>query len=254
MTHADSTSPKLKRHPLRHVAVVGASGGIGQALLQHLAHEPSITTLWALSRTAPKSVPAQATHLPIDITQTSTIKTAAEQIKTHGPLDMVIVATGLLHQGPDLQPEKAIKDLEASNMAQAFAVNATGPALVGKHFLPLLSRDQRGVFACLSARVGSISDNQIGGWYAYRASKAALNMILKNFAIELRRTHKQAIVTGLQPGTVDTELSKPFQSHVPDGKLLKPDVSAAALLETLDTLTPEDSGHLYDWQGQRFAP
>lgn len=124
------------------------------------------------------------------------------------------------------------------------------PALVAKHFLPLLARDRKSVFAALSARVGSISDNQLGGWHAYRASKAALNMLLRTFAIELARRNPRAVCVGLHPGTVDTGLSAPFQANVPEGKLFTPDFAAARLLEVVDRLKPDDSGHVFAWDGQ----
>ncbi|NCQ64500.1 MAG: SDR family oxidoreductase, partial [Alphaproteobacteria bacterium] len=125
------------------------------------------------------------------------------------------------------------------------------PALIAKHFLPLLPRDRRSVFAALSARVGSISDNGIGGWHSYRASKAALNMLVRNYAIELGRTHKHAVCVALHPGTVDTALSQPFQSNLPEGQLTAPAEAAGNLLRVIDGLTPEDSGHLFDWAGER---
>lgn len=184
----------------------------------------------------------------LDITDESSIAATAARI---GPVDAVIVATGLLHDGQQA-PEKTYRALDAAALARSFAVNGIGPALVAKHFLPLLPRDRRGVFAALSAKVGSISDNRLGGWYAYRASKAALNQLIRTASIELRRTHPQAICVGLHPGTVDTRLSAPFQRGVPD--LFTPERSAAALLEVLDSLTPEQSGRLWAWDGREIAP
>jgi NAD(P)-dependent dehydrogenase (short-subunit alcohol dehydrogenase family) len=133
----------------------------------------------------------------------------------------------------------------------SFLINTIGPAMCAKYFLPLLRRDEKAVFAALSARVGSISDNRMGGWYAYRASKAALNMILKTLSIEYGRRFKQAVIAGLHPGTVDTNLSKPFQSNVQPGKLFTPELAAKQLVDVIDGLTPEDSGYLFDWAGKR---
>lgn len=124
--------------------------------------------------------------------------------------------------------------------------------MVAKHFLPKLAKDQRAVFAALSARVGSISDNQLGGWYSYRASKAALNMIIKNLSIEMKMRYKQAIIVGLHPGTVDSRLSKPFQANVPAGKLFTADYAVAKMLEVINTLTPENSGKYYAWDGKEI--
>ena len=137
-------------------------------------------------------------------------------------------------------------------MEQVFRINAAGPALVAKHFLPLLAANRKTAFAAVSARVGSIGDNDLGGWYAYRASKAALNMIIRTLSVELARKRPQALCVGLHPGTVDTPLSKPFQQNIPSGGLFTPDRSAAYLTQTLDRLTPADSGWLYAWDGSRI--
>ena len=134
----------------------------------------------------------------------------ADRAARHSPLDAVIVATGVLHDDQGLRPEKRLADINAASLARAFEVNAIGPALIAKHFLPLLRRDRKTVFVALSARVGSISDNRLGGWSAYRASKAALNMLLKTAAIEHRRSHPDSVVAAVHPGTVDTRLSAPF--------------------------------------------
>jgi NAD(P)-dependent dehydrogenase (short-subunit alcohol dehydrogenase family) len=149
-----------------------------------------------------------------------------------------------------MQPEKTCRAIQAAALAKAFAVNAIGPALVAKHTLPLLARDRKVVFAALSARVGSIADNRLGGWHGYRASKAALNMLVRNFAIELATRNRQAVCVALHPGTVDTGLSGPFQAGVAPEKLFAPGQSASALLAVLDAATPERSGTLIAWDGQ----
>jgi NAD(P)-dependent dehydrogenase (short-subunit alcohol dehydrogenase family) len=147
-----------------------------------------------------------------------------------------------------------LRDLDHASLTRLFAVNAIGPALVAKHFVPLLPREGRGVLAALSARVGSIGDNRLGGWYGYRASKAALNMLVRTLAIELARTRKEAICVTLHPGTVDTGLSKPFQKAVPPERLFTPDRSAAHLLDVLDSLTPAQTGRCFAWDGKEIAP
>ena len=177
-----------------------------------------------------------------DLTDEASIAAAATLI---GTVDLCIVATGELHA-----PEKSWSMQSADAYARAFAVNATGPALIGKYMLPHLARDRRSVFAALSARVGSVSDNRLGGWHAYRASKAALNMIVRNFANELAARNPSAIAVTLHPGTVATELSAPF---VGSRATLTPAQSAEALLATLAPLTPADSGGLFAWDGQRIA-
>jgi NAD(P)-dependent dehydrogenase (short-subunit alcohol dehydrogenase family) len=225
-------------------AVIGASGGIGGALATALAADPAVSETLAFSRSG--RAPTGLAAAKLDLTDEESIAAAAERA---GPLDLVIVATGLLHDGV-LQPEKDMRALDAERLGRAFAVNTIGPALVGKHFLPLLPRNGRGVFACLSARVGSIGDNAVGGWYGYRASKAALNMILRNFAIEIGRKRAEHVVLALQPGTVDTALSKPFQGAAQS--LKTPEDSAGALLSVIDRAEPTWSGGLYDWRGERL--
>ena len=139
-------------------------------------------------------------------------------------------------------------------MAHVFAINTIGPALVAKHALPVLDKDHRSIFAALSARVGSISDNRLGGWHSYRASKAALNQIIRTCSIELARKNRTALCVGLHPGTVDTGLSEPFQSNVPDGKLFTPTRSATSLLSVLNGLDETDTGQCFDWAGERIDP
>jgi NAD(P)-dependent dehydrogenase (short-subunit alcohol dehydrogenase family) len=138
-----------------------------------------------------------------------------------------------------------------ANFEKSFLVNTIGPAMVAKHLLPKLSKDKRAVFAVLSARVGSISDNRLGGWYAYRAAKAALNMLIKSISIEVARRQKQAIIVGLHPGTVNTRLSEPFQSRVPSGSLFTSDHAVQQLAAVLDGLEPEDTGKVFAWDGQQ---
>lgn len=137
-------------------------------------------------------------------------------------------------------------------MARLFAVNTIGPALIAKHTLPKLPRDRRAVFAVLSARVGSIGDNRLGGCHGYRASKAALNMLIANFAIEMRRTHPLAVIVALHPGTVATSLSEPFQAGVAADKLFSPETSATHLLNVIDQLSPDDSGGFFAWNAERL--
>jgi NAD(P)-dependent dehydrogenase (short-subunit alcohol dehydrogenase family) len=155
----------------------------------------------------------------------------------------------VLHDG--LQPERSFRQLNAEHLLRDYRVNAVGPALAAKHLLPLMPRDRRAVFAALSARVGSIADNRLGGWHAYRASKAALNMILRNLSVEMARSHPQAVIAGLHPGTVATDLSAPFQKGVAEGKLFTADYSAGRLLAVLSNLTPADSGGVFAWDGAR---
>ena len=202
----------------RSIAVViGASGGLGAALVEELANDSRFERVLALSRTAVGDHDPRIARSRIDVTDEASIAAAAQNARELGEVRLVIVASGSLH-GDGVRPEKHWGELDGATLARVFAVNSIGPALVAKHFLPL-PRQGRSVFAAVSARVGSIEDNRLGGWYAYRASKAALNMLLRNFAIELARRAPEAVCIGLHPGTVDTRLSQPFQGNVAPGKL-----------------------------------
>ncbi len=226
--------------------IIGASGGIGRAFADALAEEGLYERIWRFSRT-------DGGDGTLDLTEEDSIAAAAAQAAEGPPIGLVFVATGLLHEGAR-GPEKTVRVLDADWLARAYAVNTIGPALVAKHFVPVLPREERSLLAFLSARVGSISDNRVGGWHGYRSAKAGLNMMIRNFAIELARTHKRAICVGLHPGTVDTALSKPFQGNVVAGKLFSPDRAAVQLLDVLDGLQPVDSGKLFGWDGEEIAP
>jgi len=219
--------------------VVGASGGVGAAVLDQLRAAARFGRVHGVSRAVDG----------LDITDEASVAALAARLSDGPPLELVFVATGVLHDG--FEPERSFKALEAAHLRRDFEVNAVGPALLARHLIPLLPRDRRALFVALSARVGSIGDNRLGGWHSYRASKAALNMILKTLAVELARTHPQAVVAGLHPGTVDTDLSKPFQRGVTLETLFTPEQSAAHLLAVLDGLQPADSGGVFAWDGAR---
>lgn len=229
---------------VRNMAVVGASGAIGSAFTSTLCDKYPDADLHAFSRNGEHR---------IDYADEQSIAAAADLAAKNKPLDLVIVAIGILHVGA-IKPEKSLKDLSAEKFHRLFEVNTIAPALIAKHFLPKLNRDRPSRFAVLSARVGSISDNRLGGWHAYRASKAALNMLIKNSAIEMRISNKQAIIVGLHPGTVDSELSKPFQAKVPADKLFAPEYSAQKLMEVLMNLTSDQSGKCFAWNGKEVEP
>ena len=235
---------------MSQAVIFGASGGIGAALAEAVVASGRYQRVWAGSRTG-SAAPTGAAPFAFDLPDEASIARAASAI---GPeVTLAIVATGILSDGPDFQPEKTFKAQDPAAYARAFAINTTGPALIGKHFLPLLPRRERAVFAALSARVGSISDNRLGGWHAYRASKAALNMVLRNFAIELGRTHPQAVIAALHPGTVTTDLSAPFTGMREGQRLFTPDEAAGYLLDVIDGLTPDDSGQAFAWDGQSIT-
>ena len=227
--------------PFRAI-VVGASGGIGAAFVRCLRQDG--VDVVALSRSG-------SGESRIDIEDEASISAAASRLTAGAPVRLVIVATGLLHDAT-MQPEKTYRQLDADNLARSFRVNAIGPALVAKHFVPLLPKAGRSVFAVISARVGSIEDNRLGGWYGYRAAKAALNQFVRTAAIELARQKPEAICVALHPGTVETRLSEPFRGGAPSRNLLRPGDSARHMLTVLGGLTPADTGHLIGWDGSRI--
>jgi NAD(P)-dependent dehydrogenase (short-subunit alcohol dehydrogenase family) len=213
--------------------VIGASGGIGAALAQTLQARGIAVT--GLSRSADG----------LDVTDEASVSASLAPLE--GPFEMVLVATGALAP-PGRGPEKSLRHLDGGQIAAQFALNAMGPALVLKHALRLLPREGRAVFAALSARVGSVGDNALGGWYSYRASKAALNQLIHTGAIEVARTHGQAICVTLHPGTVDTGFGAEFHRGM---QTVTPDEAAANLLRVIDGLTPADTGGFFDWSGAR---
>ena len=231
--------------------IVGAGGGIGRALVTSLLTTGGHDQVHALSRRGTADPDPRVCSGTIDITEEDTIRSAATRVGTD--IDLVVVATGILHED-GLQPERALRELDPARLARIFAINTIGPALVLKHFVPLLARDRRAVVAVLSARVGSISDNRSGGWYGYRASKAALNMIVRSAAIELSRTRAESICVGLHPGTVDTGLSKPFQARVLPERLFRPDFAAARLLDVIGGLTSAETGRCFAWDATEILP
>lgn len=236
----------------RSAAVFGASGGIGRAMSEELAQR-GCETVHAGSRRGEGPTGTAIRPFSFDLTDEASIAAAAESMREDPP-EWVIVATGVLTLADGTGPERTLKRLDPKAMAEVLALNTVGPALIAKHLLPLLPRTRRFVFAALSARVGSISDNGLGGWHSYRASKTALNMLLKNFALEMGRTHPDGVVVGLHPGTVDTELSEPFQSNLPEGQLTEPGEAARNLLEVMGSLAPEQSGKVFDFAGVEVAP
>lgn len=233
--------------------IIGGSGAIGGAFTQQLSVLYPNAALHVFSRDRTEKILPNVTHHRIDYHDENAIEKAALTASKDAPLDRVIIATGMLHDG-DIMPEKSLRDLSKEKFQRLFEVNTILPALLAKHFLPKLNRERRSIFAVLSARVGSISDNHLGGWYGYRASKAALNMIIKNAAIEMSRRNKKAVIVGLHPGTVNSRLSEPFQGNVPAAKLFTPEFSAEKLLSVLDNIPAEQSGKCFAWDGKEIAP
>ena len=224
----------MDAEPPRPAVIIGGSGGIGAALAAALE-----------GRGLPVRRLGRRTTPALDLLDEASIAAAAAGI---GPgLRLVLDATGFLHDAR-FQPEKSFRQLDPAHLAHSFAINATGPALLMKHFLPLLAREGRAVFATLSARVGSISDNRLGGWTSYRAAKAALNQIMRTSAIELARSRPQAICVALHPGTVATPLSEPFAKA--GLEVQTPEEAAARLLHVIEGLSPAQTGLFFDHHGR----
>ncbi len=250
-------------HINKRLLIIGASGGVGFAMTQILleqGHQLFVTTRNRNSRQAASLVkiaevyPQQLTILQMDITDQESVATLFNELNNHTDrLHLVMNCSGLLHDGA-LQPEKRLEDLDFENLHRSFSVNTIGPLLIARYALALLKHDESSVVANMSARVGSISDNRIGGWYGYRASKAAQNMATRTVAIEMKRRSKHTIVVGLHPGTVDTSLSKPFQRGVKPGQLKTAAQAAASLCQVIDGLQTEDSGKVFAWDGSEILP
>lgn len=231
--------------------VFGASGGIGAELVSQLSRRVDFNRVHAVSRHGTPVSSKIASHAA-DITSEADLAKLADALAQEQNIRLVIIATGMLSDGQDVQPEKSYRQQSMQAFEQVFRANTFGPALVARYLLPLMPRKGRALFLALSARVGSIGDNRLGGWHAYRASKAALNMLLRNYAIEQARRNSDFIVAGLHPGTVDTRLSRPFQRNVPDGQLFTPQIAAEHLLRVIDGLTHADTGKCFDWAGKEI--
>ena len=236
------------------VAIIGSSGAIGNAVAEILLDDDGVEAIYRFSRNDSNENSDRVKNLFLDIEDEESIKDCIKNLSKDIKFDLVFVATGILHNDNDIFPEKSIRDISQSKLEKVLLVNTIGPALVGKYLIPYLRKDSKSIFAFLSARVGSISDNKLGGWYSYRASKTALNQIIKNFSIEVRRSNPNAIFIGLQPGTVKSFLSKPFEKNVRPGNLFTPEYSATKMLEVIENLSLEDTGKIYAWDGEEIQP
>jgi NAD(P)-dependent dehydrogenase (short-subunit alcohol dehydrogenase family) len=217
--------------------VIGSSGALGGAICTGLRSDPGCTGVTMLGR---DSTPC------LDLEDPPSIAMAAQALAENAPFQLIVLATGLLHR-PGVQPEKSLAAIDADALQAVFQINALGPALLLRHFLPLL--DGHGAMALMSAKVGSIGDNRLGGWYAYRASKAALNMLVKTAAIELARQRPKARLLSLHPGTVRSKLSQPFHAAA----TARPaEVAALELLKVIDQCSSKDSGGFFSYNGDRL--
>lgn len=244
----------------RVALVQGASRGLGLAFVRALFDRADVDRVVATCRDPEASEGLALLRsergdalvtVRLDVRDERTIASGAARVAEEcGQLHWLVNCAGVLHDGPDLLPEKKLEDVDPERLRAAFEVNAFGPLLVAKHFLALLRHEERAVLANVSARVGSIGDNRLGGWYAYRASKAAQNAFTRNLAIELGRRAPNVICLALHPGTVDTDLSRPFQRNVPVERLFDAKRAASQLLRVIDSCTRDDSGRFLAWDGQ----
>lgn len=234
------------------IAIIGASGTIGQEFVKHFLQNKQVEELYLFSRSNIEFEDPRIIHSFIDIEDEDSIKNSATVIPKETMLDAIIVATGILHT-PNILPEKSLKELSQDKFFRLYAVNTIGPALIAKYFISKLNYNSKSILAVLSARVGSISDNYFGGWYSYRCSKAALNMLIKNISIEVRRKNPYPIIVGLHPGTVSSKLSSQFTSNVSKDKVFSADYAVAKMIGVLINLTKEDSGKLFAWDGEEIG-
>ena len=241
--------------------IIGASQGIGLGFVKALLQQENIQQIFATYRnpqTAKDLFALQQQYgdglkcIAVDVTQESQIAAGVEQIKELVPeLHLVIYCVGVLYEG-DLMPEKSLRQINAQNLIYSFQVNSIGAVLWAKHLMPLFKKTSKSIFASISAKVGSIGDNRLGGWYGYRASKSALNMFLKTTAIEYSRRCPKTIVVALHPGTTDTRLSQPFQKNVPPDKLFAVEHTVNLLSQVISNLEPKDSGEFFSWDGSKL--
>lgn len=241
--------------------VVGATQGIGLGFVRAFLKEERFRQVFATYRDGSdlqdllllqQQHPERLTLLPMNVCDESEIQSALQQIqKSAGEIHLALYCVGVLHAG-EIVPEKSLLQLKAEHLLTSFQVNSVGAVLLAKHLLPLFPRDKPGILASISAKVGSIADNRLGGWYGYRASKAALNMLMRTSAIEYARRCPRTIVVTLHPGTTDTRLSKPFQKNVPQEQLFSVDQTVSLLCGVLGKLELKDSGEFFSWNGSRL--
>ena len=241
--------------------IVGASQGIGLGFVRSLLQQDNIAQIYATYRNRETAAELfkleqeygdRLTCLQVDITIESDIAAAVKQIQESVPqLHLVIYCVGVLH-GKNLAPEKSLRQIDSEKLIYSFQVNSIGAVLLAKHLMPLFRKSDHSIFASISAKVGSIGDNRLGGWYGYRASKAALNMFLKTTAIEYSRRCPKTIVVALHPGTTDTRLSQPFQKNVPPGKLFPVEKTVNLLSQVITGLSIKDSGEFFSWDGSQL--
>ncbi|MGF1478242.1 MAG: SDR family NAD(P)-dependent oxidoreductase [Cyanophyceae cyanobacterium] len=250
----------MSKTSVKSALVVGANQGIGFGFVNKLLQDEQIAKVYATYRQQPsaeltacqKQYPQRLECLVMDLTDEAQIVQGVEKLQADTDnLQLAINCVGILHEG-ELQPEKSLRQINSDQLLRYFQVNSIGAVLLAKHLLPLFRHGDRSIFATISAKIGSIGDNRLGGWYGYRASKAALNMLMRTTAIEYGRKSPKTIVVTLHPGTTDTRLSRPFQKNVPDEKLFSVERTVTQLLTVINHLTETDSGQFFSWDGSRL--
>lgn len=238
----------------QNVLVIGANGGIAQEIVTQFCADAN-KQVFTISRNASGQSYANQQHSQLDSSDESQVVAFVQDLKSRGiMLSIVICATGVLHSSGDkkLKPEKRLEDINAEQLAEYFRVNTMVPALWLKHLIKVVDKTAATIIF-FSARVGSISENGLGGWYGYRASKAALNMMVKTASVEYKRRAPNTILGCYHPGTVDTALSKPFQANVKPGKLFTPEFTVSQLLSHMQTFDADSSPYYFDWEGKSIA-
>jgi len=248
----------INGHPHSLRLVIGGNRGIGLALVKAQLERPEVSTVIATHRPAAdlselhslgRHCPGKLRLQPLDVTSEPSLRAFGRFLALQPTgIDLAIHAAGLLHDN-EIEPEKSLSQCNPSHLMRLFEVNSIGPLMVAGALLPTQSRNQRITFAALSAMVGSIGDNRLGGWYGYRASKTALNQFIKTMANECRLKHPRAAIVAIHPGTTDTDLSRPFQKNVREGKLYTPEVTAKRLLDVLEGIDENQTGQFLNWDG-----
>ena len=233
----------------KNIAIFGANGTIGSAMLAFYQNESHV---YAFSRSDFDASDSNLDKILLDDYKDKTLARAASAHENDF-FDKIIICIGMLHN-ENFMPEKRIEDFSEKQFMKTMEINTLIPSLIAKNFYKKLKKDEESILAFLSARVGSITDNRTGGWYSYRASKASLNMMVKNFSIELGRYNKKLVVIGLHPGTVDSHLTQPFQKNLEDSKIFSADFSVSKLSSVIDSLSVESSGKCIDWEGKIVFP
>jgi NAD(P)-dependent dehydrogenase (short-subunit alcohol dehydrogenase family) len=241
--------------------IVGASRGIGLGFVRKLLSDDTVGKIYATYRqpetateliTLANAYPDKLTCFVMDITDESQMEICTQKMRADiDKLHLAVNCVGILHD-PSLQPEKSLRHINSENLLRYFQINSIASVLLAKHLLPLFKHPEPSVFACISAKVGSIGDNKLGGWYGYRASKAALNMLMRTTAIEYKRSSPKTIIATLHPGTTDTQLSQPFQKNVPPEKLFSVERTVSQLMDVIENLKDGDSGEFFSWDGSKL--